>query len=216
MSRNQFSAITRRISHPLYSFLDEFKVQKVFYNVRYYPQNNPIERVNRTVLASISAYINQNQREWDVHLHKIALAIRLSAHQAIWASPSFLTFRRLVPTAGNFYCPVSADPDLCLNACPLKFMSVRLKTLFQFMLSLGEVETNPRSKRQTLQYAKTLLKVWSRWPCLEEKFCQVQRGWTFLCKACTQNLFHRRHGNLVYNIVRPELFYIKLLSGEGF
>ena len=67
---------------------------------------------NRTIISSISAYLHENQRLWDVHLPKIAQAIRLSVHEATCSSPAFLVFGRLVPTSGDFYGPVSTDVEV--------------------------------------------------------------------------------------------------------
>ena len=89
--------------------MNSYKVQKTSYNARYHPQQNPAERVNRTIISAISAYLHNNHRLWDVHLPKIAQAIRLATHETTGRSPAFLTFGRLVPTAGNFYGPISHD-----------------------------------------------------------------------------------------------------------
>ena len=94
------------ISKEFTNFIDSYKVQKIFYNAKYHPQHNPAERVNRTIISAISGYLHDNHRLWDVHLPKIAQAIRLATHVATGKSPSFLTFGRLVPTAGNFYGPI--------------------------------------------------------------------------------------------------------------
>ena len=93
-------------------FVESYKVQKIFYNARYHPQHNPAERVNRTIISAISAYLHDNHRLWDVHLPKIAQAIRLATHEVTGRSPAFLTFGRLVPTAGNFYGSIAYDPEV--------------------------------------------------------------------------------------------------------
>lgn len=45
---------------------------KPFYNPFYTPQNNPTERVNRTIKTALLAYVGQNHRRWDEHLAKVA------------------------------------------------------------------------------------------------------------------------------------------------
>ena len=99
------------ISKEFTNFVNSYKIQKVYYNAKCHPQHNPAERVNRTILSAISAYLHDNHRLWDVNLPKIAQAIRLAPHEATGKSPSFLVFGRLVPTSGNFYGSIHSDVE---------------------------------------------------------------------------------------------------------
>lgn len=58
----------------------------------YSPQSNASERVNRTILAAIRAYIHEDHREWDAHVSEIAGAIRNVVHGSTGYSPHFLVF----------------------------------------------------------------------------------------------------------------------------
>lgn len=53
----------------------------------YSPQANASERVNRSIIAAIRAYIKEDHREWDRYIHHIAASLRSSIHQAIHTSP---------------------------------------------------------------------------------------------------------------------------------
>lgn len=54
---------------------------------RYAPQSNASERVNRSIITGIRAYINDCHQDWDVHLNRILASIRNSVHTAIGVSP---------------------------------------------------------------------------------------------------------------------------------
>jgi hypothetical protein len=57
------------------------------------PQANNSERVNRTVIKAIRAYILDNvQRNWDQHLSEIAVSLRNSFHCSTKFSPYFACF----------------------------------------------------------------------------------------------------------------------------
>lgn len=56
------------------------------------PQANASERVNRSVLAAIRAYIGKDQREWDGQLNAIGCALRTAVHNSTGYSPHYLVF----------------------------------------------------------------------------------------------------------------------------
>lgn len=87
--------------------MDEYKVQKVWYNARYHPQVNHAERVNRVIVTTIRCYIHENHKHWDLNIYKIAQAIRVSKHDVTEYSPAFLNFGRNVPLSGDFYGKIS-------------------------------------------------------------------------------------------------------------
>ena len=59
-----------------------------------HPQSNPVERVNRTIKPMISAFINENHREWDENLSKIQLAYNTVPHSGSRVSPFLLNHGR--------------------------------------------------------------------------------------------------------------------------
>lgn len=69
--------------------------------VVYSPQANASERINRSVLAAIRAYVNPDQKNWDEVLSSIACAIRSSVHSSIGVAPYYLAFGQNMVTNGE-------------------------------------------------------------------------------------------------------------------
>lgn len=89
---------------------------KIFYNARYHPQVNAVERVNRVVEAAIRSYLKETDHCcWDQEIHKIGFALRTAVHEATGFSPSMLNFGRYVPSRGSFYGKIDATKDLDLT-----------------------------------------------------------------------------------------------------
>ena len=58
----------------------------------YSPQSNASERVNRSIVAAIRAYLADKHTTWDKFLPQIAGALRNSVHESTGFSPHFLLF----------------------------------------------------------------------------------------------------------------------------
>lgn len=69
----------------------------------YSPQVNASERVNRSILACIRAYIGSDHRDWDVRISEIGNAIRNTKHDSVGYSPHFLVFNRHMIQHGSAY-----------------------------------------------------------------------------------------------------------------
>ncbi|XP_037894138.1 uncharacterized protein K02A2.6-like [Glossina fuscipes] len=70
------------------------------------PQANASKRVNRTVIATIRAYVNVDQKNWDEMLSQVACALRSSAHSAIGTEPYYITFGQHMITNANSYAVI--------------------------------------------------------------------------------------------------------------
>lgn len=68
----------------------------------YTPQANAAERVNRSVVAAVRAYIKKHS-DWDETLHLITAALRSGHHQAIGTSPYFSVFGQHMIHSGQDY-----------------------------------------------------------------------------------------------------------------
>lgn len=102
------------------TFLEKCKV--THYKTPYYhPQSNPTERVNRTIISSIRAFIQREHKEWAEHLHEIQAAINSSVHEASKFSPYYLNFGQNMVTSGDQYDTIDVNPPLPVD--------VRLKEL---------------------------------------------------------------------------------------
>ena len=69
-------------------------VEKTF-TTSFHPQGNGrCERVNRTVLAMLSKFLDENHSEWDRHLPLLVLAYRSQIHRSLGYSPFMMMFGR--------------------------------------------------------------------------------------------------------------------------
>lgn len=79
------------ISKEFKVLLNEFGVKHMRTPV-YSPQSNASERVNRSILAAIRAYVDMKHREWDKYLPEIGCALRSAFHESIGFSPHYSLF----------------------------------------------------------------------------------------------------------------------------
>lgn len=89
-------------SHILAQLLAKYGVVHIF-TAKYSPQSNASERVNRSVLAAIRAYVAGCHQNWDEHLSEISLALCDVVHESTQFSPHFLVFGQHVLKNGANY-----------------------------------------------------------------------------------------------------------------
>ena len=85
-------------------------IEKTF-TTSFHPQGNGrCERVNRTMLAMLSKYLDESHTEWDRHLPLLVLAYRAQVHRSIGYSPFFMMFGRepRLPVDAEIDAPSSA------------------------------------------------------------------------------------------------------------
>ena len=90
------------ISKTFGSFLSKLNIRHIF-TAKYSPQANASERLIRTLLAAIRAYLPSDQTNWDLHLHEIGCALRSALHSSIGTSPFRALFGRHMITDGAQY-----------------------------------------------------------------------------------------------------------------
>lgn len=73
------------------ALLKEFGIRHMRTAV-YSPQANAAERVNRSLLAAIRAYIGNRHTDWDMHLSSIGNALRNAYHESTHNNPHFALF----------------------------------------------------------------------------------------------------------------------------
>lgn len=78
-------------SHEYVKFLSELGIEPVYTGI-YSPQANASERVNRSIVTAIRAYVGEQHRDWDLHLIEIGCALRNAVHESTSFSPHFLMF----------------------------------------------------------------------------------------------------------------------------
>lgn len=94
----------------------------------YSPQSNSSERVNRSIIAAIRAYISPEQTDWDKNLSKIACAIRSSTHEAIKTNPYYALFGHNMVLHGTTY-PLLKKLD-CLTDDEFKILPAKDRLKF--------------------------------------------------------------------------------------
>ena len=70
------------------------EIKKIFTSAYHLQTNGQVERMNRYIAAALSAYVNENQTDWDEYLETIALAYRTSMVDAIGNTPFYLVHGR--------------------------------------------------------------------------------------------------------------------------
>lgn len=90
------------ISKDFEAFLSRHGVKHISTGI-YSPQVNASERVNRSLLASIRAYIGPVHTNWDVNLSAIGNALRNTTHKSTRYSPHYLVFGRHMIQHGSSY-----------------------------------------------------------------------------------------------------------------
>lgn len=84
------------------AFLTKYGITHT-YTAYYSPQSNASERVNRSLIAGIRAYLKKDHKLWDEHLSSICCALRNSYHHAIHISPYRALFGFNMITHGSSY-----------------------------------------------------------------------------------------------------------------
>lgn len=56
------------VSKAFKDFIKSYNIPKLFYNTLYTPQNNPIERYNKTIETCLSCYVGSDHRNWSKFL----------------------------------------------------------------------------------------------------------------------------------------------------
>lgn len=84
------------------AFLTSFGIQHI-YTALYSPQANASERVNRSIISGIRAYLKGEHNLWDQHISSISCSLRNSFHQSIKMSPYRALFGLEMITHGSSY-----------------------------------------------------------------------------------------------------------------
>lgn len=109
---------------------ENYQVQKIWYNARYHPQCNFVERVNRTIGAAVRSYV-KDHKDWDKEIKKIAFAINTSKHESTGYPPVYLNFGRYVPIDGTYYGKIQNTENMQLLPSDRNQYSSKLKGISQ-------------------------------------------------------------------------------------
>lgn len=84
------------------AFLTQYGITHT-YTAYYSPQSNASERVNRSLIAGIRAFLKKDHKLWDENLSSICCALRNSYHQSLHVSPYRAVFGFNMITHGSSY-----------------------------------------------------------------------------------------------------------------
>ncbi|KAL6487878.1 hypothetical protein MHYP_G00045040 [Metynnis hypsauchen] len=84
---------------------------KANFHISHHPQSSgQVERANRTVITILKKYVTTNQRDWDVKLPLVLMAIRATPHEATGVSPfELMTGRQMTLPLHLLYQPGEAS-----------------------------------------------------------------------------------------------------------
>lgn len=90
------------VSNELKGLLSRYGVQHIL-TASHSPQANASERVNRSIVAAIRAYVDNDHTNWDQHLSSITGALRNSVHSSTGQSPYYVVFgQQMIQHAGSY------------------------------------------------------------------------------------------------------------------
>lgn len=107
------------------------------------PQVNASERVNRSVLAAIRAYLRTDQRDWDKNLSAIGCALRSAVHDSTGYSPHYLVFGQQIVQHASTYALLRK-----LGALPTDQMEILPEPEFRILIK-ENVKDNLRRAYET-------------------------------------------------------------------
>lgn len=87
-------------SNAFYRFLLRYKVKHIR-TPFYHAQANQSERVNRVIGSALAAYVEDDQKNWDVNLPKIAFSINTSIHESHKFTPFEVLYGHKMRTSGE-------------------------------------------------------------------------------------------------------------------
>ncbi|KAG1666074.1 Chorion peroxidase [Nymphon striatum] len=106
-------------------FLTKFGIRHLRTSA-YHPQSDLVERVNRTLLNMVRAYIKDEKASWDKHLQKLSFAYITSHHETIGTSPfEMLRGERAQLPVDVFYSELKANEVLHRSDVFKKISEVR-------------------------------------------------------------------------------------------
>lgn len=96
------------VSNTLKNLFQHYKIPNIFYTPLYTPQINTVERYNKTIITSVSSFIERDHRVWDTNIPKIQFALNSAVNEVTGFTLAFLVFGRELISCGSHYL----DSDL--------------------------------------------------------------------------------------------------------
>ena len=152
----------------------------------YHPQTDGlVERLNGTLVQSLSMYVSTNQKDWDQHLQSVLLAYRVSPSETTGESPFYLLYGRdpRLPLDVSLLAP--SPDDLTPSVAEHRARIVR------------HIEEAQEMARSNIQRAQQRMKLQYDQHATLTDFAIGQRVWAFTPKTkkgLSRKLLHNWHG----------------------
>lgn len=102
-------------SNIMRNLLAYYKIPNIHYTPLYTPQVNTVERYNKTIVTSISTFIENDHRSWDTNVPKIQFALNSAVNEVTSFTPSFLVFGRELVSCGSHYLNSDLGNDIVFS-----------------------------------------------------------------------------------------------------
>lgn len=116
------------IGREIKALFQKYNVPQIHYTPTYCPQVNTVERYNRTIITSIAALVDTDQRTWDTNICQVQFAINTAVNVSTSFTPFLIVHGREAIANGRIYGD-SEDLD-----------EVVLSSRFEYVDKLGELK----------------------------------------------------------------------------
>lgn len=116
----------------------------------YWPQANPVERINRVVKSIISSYlVEKEHKKWDQYLPELMFSLNSSIHSATGSTPAYLNCGREILPPNTLYSNLNSKQKL--GSAKTCVWIDHIKKLKEFRL-IAESKLSRASARQSYYY----------------------------------------------------------------
>jgi len=168
------------------------------------PQANSSERVNRSVISGIRAYVRSDQKDWDENLSRISCALCSSVHSSIGTSPYYMVYGQHMATSGATYSLLRKlnlldDRSVLFNRPDsFEIVHTEAKKRMQMMHDENEKRYNLRSKVVSFKAGQEVFRRNFKQSCFQSGY-NAKFGPSFVKARVRKKL-----GNCYYELEDPQ------------
>ena len=171
------------------------------FTTSYHPQTNGlVERLNGTLVQSLSQYVSCDQKDWDEHLPSVLLAYRVSPSEVTSDSPFFLLYGR--------------EPRLPMDVSLLPPKDLSASIADHRARVVEHLETAQEVARANIQRAQQRMKLLYDQTSNFPEYDLGQQVWVYSPKTkrgLIKKLRHLWHGPMrIYQKFSPVTYKVKL------
>ena len=175
------------------------------YTTSYHPQTDGlVERLNGTLVQSLSQYVSTDQKDWDEHLQSVLLAYRVSPSEVTGDSPFFLLYGR--------------EPRLPMDVSLIPARDLSSSVAEHRARVVEHLETAQELARANIQRAQQRMKLQYDQHSNFPEYDLGQKVWVYspkTKKGLSKKLRHLWHGPMrIYKKLSPVTYKVKLPSNS--